>query len=188
MSRSARPKPWLRAEHHTLFRDTFARALAPSQTWILPGRAQRFRILRDLSIRPVMEQVNRRARLRHGVELRHPLLDHRLFEFAASLPTTQTFRAGQRKIIMRNAMRGILPDEIVDMWGKIYPTAISERGLREREQAKVWALMTNMRAAELGLVDEQRLRQAYQDYLDRKTDNVLFWYTLTLEDWLRRYF
>jgi hypothetical protein len=111
-----------------------------------------------------------------------------LFEFAASLPTTQTFRAGQRKVIVRNAMRDTLPDEIVDMWGKITPETISERGLREREVGKVWALLSGMRAADLGLVDEAALRETYQRYLDGKTSNALFWYTLTLEDWLRRYF
>jgi asparagine synthase (glutamine-hydrolysing) len=125
---------------------------------------------------------------RHGIELRHPLLDHRLFEFAASLPTAQTFAAGMRKIILRNAMRGRLPDEVVDRRGKTYPAAIARRGLRERERAKVWSLVTNMRAADLGFVDEQRLRQAYGDYLTGRSDSSLFWHTLTLEAWLRRYF
>ena len=144
--------------------------------------------MQDPFLTQVAEHCDRRAGARHDIKMRHPLLDHRLFEFAASLPTTQTFRAGQRKIIMRNAMRGLLPDDIVNMWGKITPETISERGLREREQGKVWPLLAHMRAAELGLVDEARLREAYQSYVDRKTNDSLFWYTLTLEDWLRRYF
>ena len=134
-----------------------------------------------------VEATNRQAE-RNGVEFRHPLLDHRLIEFALSLPTDQTFRASQRKIIVRNAMRGLLPSSVIDMWDKILPSAIFHRGIREREQAKVWPLMTNMRAAEMGFVDEPKLRCAYQDYLDGKTDNTLFWHTLTLEDWLRRWF
>jgi len=93
-----------------------------------------------------------------------------------------------RKIILRNAMRGFLPDRVVNRRDKVYPNAIAERGLRERERAKVWALMTNMVAAEMGFVDEARLREEYQRYLDRQTRSALFWYTLTLESWLREYF
>jgi hypothetical protein len=115
-------------------------------------------------------------------------LDHRLLEFAASLPTDQTFRAAQRKIIVRNAMQGLLPPVVLEMWDKILPGAITHRGLREREQSKVLHLMTDMRAAELGFVDQPRLLQAYQDYLAGRNNSAIFWNTLTLEDWLRRWF
>jgi len=182
--RSSVPVPWLGEKYRSLYQECFVRS--DKSYGMLPGRQQRLNTLRD----PLLPQGVERSHLQaaeHNIELRRPLLDHRLIEFAASLPTTQTFRAAQRKIIVRNAMRGYLPDDVLDRWGKIYPTAIAERGLKEREQAKVWALMTNMRAAELGFVDEQRLQQTYRDYLAGK-ENSLFWHTLTLEDWLRRYF
>jgi asparagine synthase (glutamine-hydrolysing) len=179
------PVPWLRTEYHGLYQECLVRS--DKSYRMLPGRQQRLRTLRDPLLPRIIEQANLQA-AEHSIEFRHPLLDHRLIEFAASLPTTQTFRAAQRKIIMRNAMRGYLPDGVLNMRGKIYPTAIARRGLREREQAKVWALMTDMRAAELGFVDEKRLQEAYRAYLADKQQSALFWYTLTLEDWLRRYF
>ncbi len=180
--------PWLRAEHGPLFRELCSPPSHAPSIGMLPGRSRRLKSWQDPFLTQVAEHIDQRAHARHGIEMRHPLLDHRLFEFAASLPTTQAFRAGQRKLIARNAMRGTLPDEIVDMWGKITPETIAERGLRERESGKVWPLLSGMRAADLGLVDEAALREAYQRYLDGKTDDDLFWYTLTLEDWLRRYF
>jgi len=154
---------------------------------LLPGRQKRLQIMRE-PLLPMIAEILTAQATQHGVELRHPLLDHRLFELAASLPTTQAFAAGMQKIILRNAMRGLLPDEVVNRRHKIYPNAIAERGLREREQAKVWALMTNMVAAEMGFVDEARLREEYQRYLNGKTRSALFWHTLTLESWLREYF
>jgi asparagine synthase (glutamine-hydrolysing) len=178
------PAPWLRPSYVDLYREHFIRP--PKVRWMLPGRLARLRMLGQPTLSNAVEAMNRQAES-FGVEFRHPLLDHRLIEFAASLPTGQTFRASQRKIIVRNAMRGHLPASVLEMWNKIEPSAIFHLGLREREQAKVWRLMTNMRCAELGYVDEFALRQAYQDYLDQKTDNTLFWYTLTLEDWLRRW-
>lgn len=181
---STEPVAWLAADHrHPLEAENRQEPRLPR---MLPGRRQRLRTLRDPILPHMVESLNLHAH-RHGIDFRHPLLDHRLFELAATLPTDQTFRAAQRKIIMRNAMRGLLPDEICQRWGKTYPTAIATRGLRHREAAKVWDLMTDMRSAELGFVDPERLQAAYRDYLDGKTESGLFWHTLTLESWLRRF-
>jgi asparagine synthase (glutamine-hydrolysing) len=176
------PPPWLgeRLRH-------FSEETAPEYRRLLPGRQARLKIMQDRLLPVVAEAATAHA-ARHNVEFRHPLLDHRLCEFAAALPTTQTFRAGIRKVILRNAMRGLLPDEVVDRRYKVYSNAIAERGLREREQVKVWALMTNMVAADMGFVDEMRLREEYRCYLNGETNSALFWHTLTLESWLREHF
>ncbi len=183
-SRVPAPAPWLSPSQHALWQSTQQPAVAQEGK---PGRRMRFNFVADNFASQVGIHYNSLAR-RFGLEPRHVLLDHRLVELALSLPTEQTIRNGQRKTIMRNAMRGRLPDSVLDMWGKIVPTTLSERGLREREQAKIRHYLTNMRAAELGYVDEDKLRSAYSDYLDNKTQNALFFYAVTLEDWLRRYF
>jgi len=154
---------------------------------LLPGRRDRLRLLRDPLLPSIASLLTRQA-ARHGIDFRHPLLDHRLFDFAATLPTAQSFSAGKRKMILRSAMRGRLPERVLDRRGKTYSNAIVRRGLRERERDKVWALMTDMRAAQLGYVDERLLRTAYDDYLAGRSQSTLFWHTLTLEAWLRRYF
>ena len=177
------PVPWLGKRYREWHRDLSP----PVSRRLLPGRWQRLRHLREPFLPFVAEFVTRQA-AHHGVEFRHPLLDSRLVEFAARLPSSQTFRGGRRKIIVRNAMRGYLPDEILDQPGKLYPTAIVDRGLRDREQAKVQRWLTQMRAAELGLVDEARLREAYSAYVQGKSRSCMFWHAMTLEAWLRKYF
>lgn len=179
------PVGWLGAQLCNVYYEHFVERPKPSFR-LLPGRQQRLNTLRNPNASWAIKDVMRRASVQ-GVELRHPLSDYRLIEFAVNLPTTQTFRAARRKIIVRNAMRGYLPDSILDRREKIYLGTLFHRGLRERETSKVWALLTNMRAAELGFVDESKVQQAYRDYLDGKSSSV-FWHTLTLEDWLRRYF
>lgn len=182
-ARTSKPVSWLHPSLHTLCKP----APPDQKTSGMPGRRMRYGVVADTFISQVGVYYGKLAR-RFGLEPRHVLLDHRLIEFALSLPTEQTIRNGQRKTIMRNAMRGRLPDSVVNMWGKIVPTTISERGLHEREQAKIWNYLTNMRAAEMGFVDEARLRSAYSDYTNQKSSNALFFYAITLEDWLRRYF
>jgi len=53
--------------------------------------------------------------LAHGVELRAPFLDHKMIEFAASLPLKMKVRYDKKfnKYIMKKSMEGILPDEII---------------------------------------------------------------------------
>ena len=53
-----------------------------------------------------------RMAMAHGVEGRFPFLDHRLFEFAAALPTGSRLRGLKEKEILRRWARRILPDRV----------------------------------------------------------------------------
>jgi asparagine synthase (glutamine-hydrolysing) len=91
-----------------------------------------------------------RASMAVSLECRVPLLDQRLVEFAAGLPGTQRMRRGEPKSLMKRALHGVLPEEIlhrekrgfgapVGAWLKkellpvaqriLSPQAIEQRGL-----------------------------------------------------------
>ena len=61
----------------------------------------------------ILVKVDRMS-MAHSLEVRPPLLDHKLVEFAATIPPELMLRGGTRKYIFKRAMRGILPDEIID--------------------------------------------------------------------------
>ena len=54
-----------------------------------------------------------RLSMAHSVEVRPPFLDHRLVEFACSLPGHFKIKAGRVKSILKDAMRGLLPAELI---------------------------------------------------------------------------
>jgi len=54
------------------------------------------------------------ATMAHSLEARSPLLDHELMEFAASVPAELKLRGMEKKILLRDAVRTWLPDEILD--------------------------------------------------------------------------
>jgi asparagine synthase (glutamine-hydrolysing) len=54
------------------------------------------------------------ATMAYSLEGRSPLLDHELMEFAASLPAALKVSRGQRKRILRSALRSRVPAEILD--------------------------------------------------------------------------
>jgi asparagine synthase (glutamine-hydrolysing) len=49
----------------------------------------------------------------HSLELRSPFLDHRVVEFAASLPSTLKLRGLTPKYLLRRAMRDVLPPAVL---------------------------------------------------------------------------
>ena len=54
------------------------------------------------------------ATMAYALEARSPLLDHQLLEFAASIPADLKVRGTEKKWIFRQALRGWVPDDILD--------------------------------------------------------------------------
>ena len=54
------------------------------------------------------------ATMAYGLEARSPFLDHELMELAASIPASLKVRGSEKKWILRETLRGWLPDEILD--------------------------------------------------------------------------
>lgn len=61
----------------------------------------------------ILTKVDRMS-MAHSIEAREPLLDHKLVEFSATIPPELKLRNGRTKDILKRAMHGILPDEILN--------------------------------------------------------------------------
>ena len=59
------------------------------------------------------EKVDRTT-MAHGIEVRVPFLDADLSSYAMSLPSPLKVHRGQKKWILRKALRGIVPDDVLD--------------------------------------------------------------------------
>ena len=55
-----------------------------------------------------------RMSMAHSLEVRPPLLDHRIVEFAANLPEKFKINGSEQKVLLKRAMRGKLPSFILD--------------------------------------------------------------------------
>ncbi len=150
----------------------------------LPGRVLRWwQIINHSSCQNILPY--HKLAQKFGIEFRHPFGDHRILEFALQLPSEQTYRAGTQKIILRNAMRDVLPNKIIELRQKISPIGLHHRGFRERSIEQVRHLMTNMRLSEMGYILPAILQAVYQSYLDGETDGERFFPTLMLESEIR---
>ncbi|QDM17974.1 asparagine synthase (glutamine-hydrolyzing) [Tardiphaga sp. vice278] len=55
----------------------------------------------------------------YSIENRSPFLDRQLFDFANSIPTRHLIRGGYGKAVLREAMRGIVPNAVIDSHRKV---------------------------------------------------------------------
>jgi asparagine synthase (glutamine-hydrolysing) len=90
--------------------DSRMELLRKPQHWL--SAAQYLDIHRYLPL-DILTKVDRMS-MAHSLEVRVPLLDHHVVEFAATIPPELLLRGGGGKRIFKKAMRGILPDAVLD--------------------------------------------------------------------------
>jgi asparagine synthase (glutamine-hydrolysing) len=81
-----------------------------------------------------------------SLETRLPFLDHRLVELVMSRPIDLSYRNGESKWLLRQSMRGIVPDEILgrrDKIGFVTPWDSWTRGTRSNEFQQRLAVASN---------------------------------------------
>jgi asparagine synthase (glutamine-hydrolysing) len=118
-------------------------------------------------------------------ELRFPFLDRDFREFAYAIPWNQTIRVGQRRSLMRRALVGIVPSELLNR--KQLSASLSDE--RSQDLSTEWpglAEPDSVLSGELGFVDPNGFREALQQAKrDREVPPDFAIRTLTLEVWLR---
>lgn len=123
-----------------------------------------------------------------SLEAREPLLDHRLMEFAAKLPTSLRVRKGQGKYLLKKSMERYLPNDILyrPKMGFVTPIAQWFRGPladQARGIAKAGAL------SKMGWFDEKALGKVAEDHIAGKSDNSrLLWQLVMLDKSIERLF
>jgi asparagine synthase (glutamine-hydrolysing) len=127
-----------------------------------------------------------RATMALGIEARVPLLDDRVASLAVGLPAALKVRGAGKKIVLREAMRGRVPDEILDgpKTGFGVPYARWLRGpLREFARARI----LDAKFLERHEFDAQRVARAFDEHVSGRRDRgFLVWKLLQLALWSRR--
>ncbi len=126
-----------------------------------------------------------RTQARFGIGFADPWSDRRIAEFALAVPQRVLNRTGDNKRLVRRAMDGVMPEETLGAIRKITPYPLYMRSLKQREQATVRNLLTNMQAASHGFIDETGLRKQYDTICVGGPEHPGFWWSVCIEMWLR---
>lgn len=126
------------------------------------------------------------ATMAASLEARSPLLDHDLHEFVARLPVGLKLSWTTSKRLLRSAMRGILPDTILDRRRKMGFTAPVGAWLRGPLRDLSADVLLSSRAAAEGYVSESGVRRLFDEHMRGTVDRTMqVWSLLMLELWMR---
>jgi asparagine synthase (glutamine-hydrolysing) len=122
-----------------------------------------------------------------SIELREPLLDYRLVEFAARLPSRYKVRNGQSKYILKRALEGILPTEILHRPKMGFPTPLAWM-FRGDMYGYVRDVLLDPRSTARGYFDPTAVGRFVTEHLSGKADHhSVLWRLLILEEWHRQF-
>ncbi len=138
-------------------------------------------LLRD-SIPGLLHYEDRNS-MAYSIEARVPFLDHRLVEFALGVPPEQKIQGAETKVFMRRALRGILPDAILDRKDKLgYPTPLSH-WLRGQLKSEIHAFLHD-KVFRRDWYDPALVRKVWQDHVGQvKNMEAMLYRMITAEQW-----
>lgn len=122
-----------------------------------------------------------------SLEGRSPFVDHELMEFAASLPARLKVKGAQKKVGLRLAMRGVVPDEVLDAPKRGFRPPLAQwfRGELEGFAREV---LLDPRARERGYVRPDRVEQLLDRHSREEVDAARgIWTLLMFELWQREF-
>lgn len=165
----------------SLLGEVFHRSAAPD----LPGRLQdvdfQTYLPDDLLVKVDI------ATMAYGLEARSPFLDHQVIEFCASLPTSMKMRGSQKKYVLKQAARSLLPPEILNR-PKMGFGVPMDHWLRTDLRELAYDLLLSDRAVQRGYfrkpVVETWLAEHVKGLKDR---HERLWNLLMLELWHQAY-
>jgi asparagine synthase (glutamine-hydrolysing) len=124
-----------------------------------------------------------RASMAVSLEVRVPLLDHRLVEFSFRLPLDMKIREGQTKWALRQVLYRHVPRALVEREKMGFDAPI---GAWLRGPLRDWAsdLLAQRSADDDSLLDLDRVRRAWREHLDERANHGLsLWVVLMLLAW-----
>ncbi|HUZ96385.1 MAG TPA: asparagine synthase C-terminal domain-containing protein, partial [Edaphobacter sp.] len=130
--------------------------------------------------RPVKRLLARR-------EYRYPFLDRDLVDFLLRVPMNQLKRPGRRRLLMRRALRHIVPIEVLERKRKAYVTRGPAIALAESKR-QLLSLMTHSQLQEHKHINELTLQSALASFnaLSDKDSHGHMMRAIQLELWIRR--
>jgi asparagine synthase (glutamine-hydrolysing) len=169
---AAHPATLLASAHVPETGDALARILSLDFITYLPGS--------------ILTKVDR-ASMAHGLEVRPPLLDGALVDWAFALPTRYKLRRGCTKYLLKQAATGTLPSAIIHRPKKGFGIPLA-RWMRGPLADRMREIMESSSVWELGFVDRPTFERYHREHASRRVDRSKpLWALYVLDRWLDRH-
>jgi asparagine synthase (glutamine-hydrolysing) len=122
-----------------------------------------------------------------SVEARVPFLDHKLVEFAMTIPQQMKYQNGETKHILKRALKGVVPDRVLERKKKGFGAPVSEWML-DRMGGFVEEALLNSPLRRRELFDYSFIKKLLDEHRSGRVDYGFFlWSLLNLSLWYERW-
>lgn len=121
-----------------------------------------------------------------SIESRVPFLDHKLVEYTAKLPQKFKIRGKETKWILREAMKGILPEEILTRSKMGFPVPVGN-WFRGEFKHIVDEYVLSERSLSRGIFEPDFVREIGQRHNTGENHAERLWFLVNFEMWQRRF-
>jgi asparagine synthase (glutamine-hydrolysing) len=129
--------------------------------------------------------VDDKLSMAHSLEARVPFLDNELVDYVTRIPSNLKLQPGRSKIVLRQAMRGLLPDEALFRRKQGF-TPPDQTWYKGASLAGIRELVLGSRAAGRGYFQPDYLEKILDDHLSgRRNNRFLIWSLICFEWWNR---
>lgn len=122
-----------------------------------------------------------------SLEARVPLLDHKLIEFVTQIPASLKLKGLETKYIFRQAVKGMVPDEILNRPKQGFGVPIEE-WINKQLREKIHETLSESRTMERGYFEKSYITTLLDEHSRRRRDHSYsLWVLLMLELWHREF-
>ncbi len=134
----------------------------------------------------ILTKVDRMS-MANSLEARVPLLDHKLIEFVMTIPSTLKMNGSVSKYILKKAMEGTVPNEILHRSKQGFGVPIGE-WIKQQLRARIVSDLRDQRTRERGYFDEKYIDTLLDEHQRNRRDHSHeLWMLWMLELWHRRF-
>lgn len=133
----------------------------------------------------ILTKVDRMS-MAHSIETRVPLLDHKLVEFAATIPPGLKLHHGTTKYIFKQALRGILPDQIIDRPKHGFGVPLG-RWFRGQLGSFVRDLLLSETSRKRGILNPAYIERLIRLHEQGRPLDLHLWMLISFELWCRTF-
>ncbi|MCU0289283.1 MAG: asparagine synthase C-terminal domain-containing protein, partial [Acidobacteria bacterium] len=142
--------------------------------------------LKTYMVDDILVKVDRMS-MAASLEVRVPLLDTKIVEFAFSLPPELKVRGTVTKWFFKKAMAGILPDEIINRRKEGFSIPI-KNWLRTELKDLMMEYLSQKRLNETGLFNSSYIRQMISEHINGECDHShRLWALINFNLWRERF-